>query len=101
MSYSFHVKAATKAAAIAAVAAKLDEIAVQQPVHEADKVQALAAAESFVRILADDDEKNVCVNVSGSVSYVHVEAGQPQITTSADVSVSAGLLARPVEKTED
>jgi len=87
MSYSFSIRAATKAAAIAAAAVKLDEVVAQQPIHKVDRDQALAAVEAFVNILPDDEAKDVAVIVNGSVGWV----GSTDTTIcSAGVGINAG-----------
>lgn len=88
MSYSFSVKAETKEAAIAAVADELDKVVSSQPVHEADRAQALAAADAFIALIRDDDTQDILVNVNGSVWSV--EDG----LNSASVGVSAALCRR-------
>jgi glycosyltransferase A (GT-A) superfamily protein (DUF2064 family) len=94
MSYSFGIRAATKALAIAAVAAKLDEVVQSQPVHKADRAQAQAAAEGFVNVLKDDDTKDITVSVNGSVSWQNVGDDERMQISSASVSVSAYLVPR-------
>ena len=68
MSYSFSVRAATKAAVLALVAAKMAEVAEQQPVHKHDQAQALQVAETFVSIVPDDETREVQVTMSGYIS---------------------------------
>lgn len=92
MSYSFQAKGTTKAEAIAAVAAKLAEVVAQQPVHAADKDQALAAATAFINLLPDDGEKDVSVSVGGSLGWNDLPAEQN--ITSAQVSTYASLVKR-------
>lgn len=88
MSYSFAVKAASKAEAKQLVAAELDSVLASQPIHEADRQSAEAAAGAFIDLLRDDDGLDVLVSVHGSV-YVP-DAG----LQSASVGVSAQLVAR-------
>lgn len=68
MSYSFQVRGSTKAEAIEKVKAEMAKVVEVQPVHAADQAQAVAAAESFVALLPDDDARDVTVSLSGSVS---------------------------------
>lgn len=89
MSYSFTVRAATKAEAISAVGDKLAEVVTQQPVHAADVEQAQAAAAAFVGLLLDDDSKDVCVSMNGYVSYTG-----PSSFIVASVSVNASLVGK-------
>lgn len=88
MSYSFTVRGANKAEAISAVSAELDKVAVGQPVHAADKAQALAAAETFINLIADEDTRDVSVSVSGSIWQ------ENDAIRSASVSVSASTSER-------
>lgn len=91
MSYSFHVRAASKAAAIAAVAAKLDEVAAAQPSHAVDKAQALAAASAFIEVLPEpSDAQDVTVSVNGSVGWTGTWGVDHKVTHTA-VGVSAGF----------
>lgn len=92
MSYSFGVKGKTKAEAIAAVAAELDKVVAAQPIHAADRDQALATATAFVNTLPENGEKDVSVSVSGSVGW---EGTYPDHSlTSAQVNVYASLMKR-------
>ncbi|UDF33531.1 UNVERIFIED_ORG: hypothetical protein LHJ69_12950 [Shinella sp. XGS7] len=91
MSYSFNVRGATKALALAVLAAKLDEVVQQQPVHAADRQQAQAAAEAFVGLLPDDASKEVHINISGYVSGQWSGSDLVQLS-GASVSVSASLV---------
>ena len=90
MSYSFNVKGATKAVALAAVIAELDKVVANQPIHAADRAQAQAAAEAFVGILPDADEsQEFHVSAAGWVSWT------PGPTVmAANVSVTASLKAK-------
>jgi hypothetical protein len=69
MSYSFNLRAATKADAKARVAAELAKVVQGQPIHEADRAQAQAAADAFIDVLPDDPSQDVSVNMSGSVGW--------------------------------
>lgn len=93
MSYSFTIRGASKAMALASVSLKLDEIAIQQPVHAADNAQAMQAAELFVGVLPDDDTRDVQVSMNGYVSG-QWEGSSLLKLTSASVSVTAGLVER-------
>ncbi len=48
MSYSFSVRGATKAEAMEKVNAEMDKVVAGQPIHSADRFQAVEAAEKFV-----------------------------------------------------
>ena len=68
MSYSFNVKAESKALAVAAVCATMRDIAVQQPAHNKDKLHVIATVKTFVDMLQDDEARDVQVSVNGSIS---------------------------------
>jgi hypothetical protein len=94
MSYSFSVRAPNKAAAKAAVALAMAKAATGQACHARDLVAAVKAGEAFIDQLADDPDRDVAVNMSGSLmgrwdgsDVVHCE--------SANVNVTASLVARP------
>lgn len=69
MSYSFSVKAATKAEAKEAVAKYFDEpVIAHQPVHTRDRAAVLANASAVIDLLADDEAKDVQVSCNGYIS---------------------------------
>lgn len=90
MSYSFNVRAATKAQALVDATAKLDEVVKGQPCHALDATPALAAIRAQVALLDDDESKDVVVGVSGSLGGTW-DGPNLLTVTSANVSVSAGL----------
>lgn len=92
MSYSFSVKAATKAEAKVAVAAEMDKVVQSQPTHAQDRDQAVTAASAFIDLVGDDDTKDVSVSVSGWLSWLTVDG--VVTTQGASVSVSANLVNR-------
>jgi regulator of protease activity HflC (stomatin/prohibitin superfamily) len=90
MSYSFGVRAATKAEVAEKIAAELDKVVAAQPVHAADRAQAQAAAEAFLGILPEKPtDQDFYVSVSGSVSWK-----ADKVLTSAGVNISASLSAK-------
>lgn len=89
MSYSFYVRAATKAEAKEKVKEKLDEVVASQPVHEADRAQAQAAAEAFIDLLREDETQDVSVNVNGS-SVWSVDEG----LNKAGFGITANFVAK-------
>lgn len=91
MSYSLSVRAANKAEAKAAVGVELDKVVASQPIHARDRAQAEAAAHAFIDQLADDDSRDVCVNVSGSLGWSGTLGQDGNGITSASVGVSAYL----------
>lgn len=89
MSYSFSVKAATKAEAVQKIAEELAKVVQQQPEHAADTPHARNAAEAFVNTLHDDADQDVSVSVSGSLSWM--AKGE---FYGANLSVNASLTKR-------
>ncbi len=92
MSYSFTVRAPTKADALARVTTELIDVVARQPIHTADCEQAKAAAEAFLDILPEaNDKQDFYLSVSGSVGW-RGSPGTPEYAlTSAGVSVSASF----------
>lgn len=75
MSYSFNVRAASKAAVVAAASAELDKVVAAQPVHAAERAQAQAAVEAFVGLVAEPEgtDQELSVSVNGSVGSIDGE----------------------------
>jgi hypothetical protein len=97
MSYSFAVRAATKAAAIAAVTEKFDLLIEQHfPIHKRDRAAVLANVEAAVAQLADDDTKDVTVSVNGYLSWSGVGDFTPDTApvSAVGISCAAGLVFR-------
>lgn len=94
MSYSFTITAATKALALAAVAAQLDAVVAQQPSHEVDRQQAQQAAELFVGLLPDDAARDVRVSMNGSVGGTWASDNRVAVLGSVAVGVGAYLATR-------
>jgi hypothetical protein len=87
MSYSFTVRAATKAEAKEKVQAAFSGVVKQQVTHEADHFAAVAAAEAFIDILADPEENDeVLVNMNGSLSW-----SSENVYTVAAVTINASV----------
>jgi hypothetical protein len=84
MSYSFTVRAATKAEAKNAVAAKLADVVRHQPAHAVDQDKAHAAACAFIDALANDATRDIHVGMYGSVTT----SGAGPISVVANVAVS-------------
>jgi hypothetical protein len=95
MSYSFSVRADTKAEALEKVSVELDKVVVQQPVHAADRAQAYASAEAFLEVLPSEKAENedFYVSVSGSVGWRGTQ-GVDALITSAGASISASVIAK-------
>lgn len=86
MSYSFTVKAATKAEVLAAVAVEMDKVIASQPVHAADKDLVLAHAATVVGFLPDDPSRDISVGCNGYLSWT----AQPAEEHISGVSVNCG-----------
>lgn len=91
MSYSFQIRAKTKAEAMVAVAQRLDEIATGQHCHKRDKDEALSTARLFVNLLPDNDAKEVTVTMSGSLSG-QWQGSDVTVISSVNVMVTAALV---------
>ena len=89
MSYSFQIRAATKAEAKEKVAIQMAAIVQQQVVHAVDADQACAAANAFIDVINGDENRDVVVSMNGSVSW-----SGDSLITSAAVSVTAYLSAK-------
>lgn len=87
MSYSFNVRGASKAEALALVSSELDKVVEVQPIHEADRAKALTVVESFMELIEDIDGHAVSVSVSGYLSAVD------GALRNASVNVNVGLIA--------
>lgn len=96
MSYSFGVKAATKAAALALVKENMTEVLQHQPEHVADEPLVNAAAEAAVALLQDDDTREVGVGVYGSLSWEKGDTTQDKVSSISCVTLNltAGLQKR-------
>lgn len=88
MSYSFSAQASSKTELKAKVSEQLANVVKNQALHAADCVQAQAAAESFIDLLADDATRDIAVSISGSLWGT--EAGLQQ----SNVSVTANITPR-------
>jgi len=91
MSYSFTVRAATVAAAVALVSAEFDKVVEQQPIHAKDRDPAIAAAKAFAKILVEDPNKDVVIGVNGSLSWRDINGSEIHW---ANVNVAARLETR-------
>lgn len=89
MSYSFNIKAQTKAAAKEAVADKFAEIVAQQPIHARDCSAVLANANAVIDLLAEDEAKDVSVTCNGYVSWSSGGSEDAKFN-SASISCNAG-----------
>ena len=95
MSYSFTVRAATKAEAKLKVAVELDKVVEHQPVHATDRDQAMTVATAFVDMLAEAGEKqDIVVSVNGWLSWSGETPSGTGFSGSC-VGVSASVTAKP------
>lgn len=93
MSYSFNVRGNTKAEAKTKVAAELAKAVAAQSCHARDHKQAQAAADAFIDVLQDDDNQDVVVYMSGSLTGHWMGTDVTRIEGAA-VSVNASLVAK-------
>jgi hypothetical protein len=97
MSYSFNVRGASRAVAVAAAMAELDKVVVQQPAHAHDRDAAMATITAFAALVPEPEEGNaLSLNVSGYVSYSTGANGEPTTYSGAHVSVSAAIVRNPL-----
>lgn len=94
MTYSFHVRAANKAEAKAAVALKFEEVVKAQACHARDRVVALTTAGAVIDLIEGDDTQDVTVSMSGYLSGTW-SGGDVTRISGANVQVAAGLATRP------
>lgn len=67
MSYSFNVRAKTKADALAKVSAKIDEVVAQQPIHAHDRQAVESHASTMLSLVGEPPENHqLSVSVNGS-----------------------------------
>jgi len=93
MSYSFTVRASSKAEAKFKVAEAMAKVVEQQQSHVIDQKQAITNAEAFIGLLADDETKDVVVNMHGSIGWTG-QLGVDAVITSAGDGISAALATR-------
>ena len=93
MSYSFSVRAASKAEAKTKAAAEFAKVLESQPSHVVDLAHAATAADAFIDVLPDDDGRDVILSCSGSVGW-RGTWGVDHAVLSAGCSVYASLVDR-------
>ena len=90
MSYSFNVRAATLAIAGAALAAKLDEVEAQQPIHARDRGLAYETAMSMLgQCAAPEEDQEFSISVAG-----HCACPLNAPFTSMGLNVSIAVLSK-------
>jgi hypothetical protein len=85
VSYSFSVKAATKAEAIKLANEQFDSVVADQPVHEADMPAARETAAAFINLLRDDADCDCGASISGYIST------GPEGIYQSSINISTGL----------
>ncbi len=85
MSYSFSVRAATKAEAVAKVTDELAKVVQSQPVHSEDRDLAQNTAENFIGLLVGDETKDVAVSMNGSIWKSDTGIRQASVNVSANL----------------
>lgn len=94
MSYSFNVRAASKAEALAKVTEKLDEVVKQQSCHTVDRDQALAAFNLFLALSPEPAEgHDLAVNMNGYVGGAW-EGSELKSLTTMGYGVGIGQIRR-------
>jgi hypothetical protein len=91
VSYSFSVKAATKAEAIDLANKEFDSVLNSQPVHAADMPAAREAVAAFTNLLIDDDTCDVGLSVNGSVYAVSTSSSSVNGLRQASINIQAGF----------
>ena len=87
MSYGFNIRAATLAAAAAAVGAELDKVEAAQPIHGPDLCITEGAVRNLLSLTAEPAEGNeISVSVSGSCTGTE---GQPFTGCGFSISISS------------
>lgn len=95
MSYSFQVRAATVALALAAAGDAFAKVVESQPVHAADQAPALGAASVFAELLHPDETKDVVIVMSGYLSWAAaVLDGDPPSFSGTSFSVSVNQVPK-------
>lgn len=95
MSYSFSVRGATVALALAAASQAFAKVVEDQPVHAADMEPALGTASVFADLLKPDDSKDVAITMNGYLNWQHTQTTdqQPEFC-GASVTVSVNHVTR-------
>jgi len=95
MSYSFAVRGATVALALAAASEAFAKVVEGQPVHAADQAPALGAASVFAELLTPNEAKDVQINMNGYLSWQNAQtADQLPAFTGVSVTVSVNQVDR-------
>lgn len=93
MSYSFSVKGATLALALAAASVEFAKVVEHQQAHAADQAIALETAKAVGSLIEVDESKDVQIQMNGWLSWGADPS--PEEFTGASVTVSVSLAPRP------
>lgn len=97
MSYSFNVRGATVALAVAAIGPKFDEVVSSQPVHAKDRDAAVTGATALAALVSEPAEgQEVSINVSGWLQWQATDTvGEiPEEFTGASLNIQASLVTK-------
>lgn len=95
MSYSFNVRAATVALALAAAGEAFAKVVESQPVHATDQAPAIDAARVFAELLHPDESKDVVITMSGYLSWPNQpEPGDFPLFSGTSFSVSVNQVPK-------
>lgn len=96
MSYSFNVRAASKVAVLALVTTELDKVVAGQPIHEADRAQAEAAAAALTALCVEPGEsEEVSITVTGWLQWRDGDGEQPSLEfIGGGIGVQATIVAK-------
>lgn len=95
MSYSFAVRGATIALALAAASQAFAKVVETQPEHAADMEPALGTASVFAELLKPDESKDVSISMNGYLSWSTPTApDQPREFCGTSVTVSVNHVTR-------
>ena len=94
MSFSFSIRAASKAIAKADVTLNMAKIAHAQSCHKRDELQVVGAVHTAIDLLDDDAARDVVVSANGSLSGIWDGMDLTGVTGS-NLTISASLADRP------
>ena len=87
MSFSFTVRAATTALALAAVAVELDKVVAAQPAHAHDAEAVKETAARYAALLPEDETRDVVLACHGYVEYHGTDAAPEFVGVNVGVNV--------------
>lgn len=96
MSYSFTVRAPSKAEALRETVTKFEALVAAQPLHERDRAAVLANVASALALLADEENRDIMVSCNGYLSWHHDQNGtrETEAITAVSISCHVGTLHR-------